>query len=645
MSISVTCPECDHTFSVRNEYAGKRGKCPHCGGVFRAEPSAPSVGVAMPAALASRSGVSLGGSSGANGGFAIDTAAPSHAPAPAGRKSGGKRKKSARSQHTAPSMPIWGWITIATLGVAAFVGGGLVFWSRAGDAIKIAERIDDGSEAESTKQKLLDEIKILEDEIATLKGSLAAAEKSIGVKPKEKGPLGEIEKRIVPGVVKVIPYINDRPQQSTATGFLIEAGGKTLVVTTHRVCEGANKIGIKLATGTEYEVEGIVAEKPNQDIAILKPKSEMPGAGKLTIAENVVLSRGDTVYAIGNPGKQEFTTSRGVITRVLPQDKYLGENPKFDVAMRRDAAANADFIEHDARIFPGDYGGPLLNANLDVIGMNQVLVTMVMNDGRTIVQTFGAAEEIKHVISVAKMATDTIIPYPPAPKKPPKKDDKKDDKKEGEDEDPSDEGDETKPDDDPPADESEDGESEDGDDKPAAEGLAGKIDALYDECEAFDWTPEGEEEYGKLADIARRVTEAKELDDDDDQKEAADKSADKVLERLAELDWDDSDELEKLNELAVAATVEKDAGIFLAGTVRGVAQFNEKPGLMVQIDGSDSFALVVTDKAAGVSPGSKWLLLGQYDADQGLPFKSPEDGTEGTAFLIRSKALVPLGDE
>ncbi|MEX2188461.1 MAG: trypsin-like peptidase domain-containing protein [Pirellulales bacterium] len=632
MAISVTCPDCEHAFSVRDEYAGKRGKCPRCGGVFRAEPTEPAVGVAMPAALAARSGISLGGASQSNGGFAIDTAAASHPPAPTGRKSGGKaKKKPARGHQASPSMPIWGWITIAVLGVAGFVGGALVYTSRGSEAIAIAERIDDGSEADKTKQKLLDEIGGLQKEIDTLKANLVAAEKAVGSKPKGKDAFGNIEKHVIPGVVKVFPYVNGQPRiDNTASGFLIEVNGKVLVATTYRVCEGAEKIGIKLGTGTEYEAEGIVAAAENQDIVILKPKSEMPGAEPLVMAENVALNRGDTVYAIGNPGRQEFTTSRGVVTRVLAQDKYMEENATFDVAMRRETAANPEYIEHDARIFPGDYGGPLLNANLEVIGMNQLLVTMTLNDQRSIVQTYGAAKRIQHIKAVAAKATDTILPYPPAPKEE-KKAEKKDDAKEP----PADDG-EAKPDDgDTPTDEPKDG------DAAATDELTAKIDVLYKECDAFDWKPTSDEQYGKLTEIARRVTEAKLLTDADDGKESADEAADKVLARLNEAKWETTD-AEAVNKFAAALEPVQDAGICFVGVVRGVTSLNGASAIIFQMEGSDTLAIVASEKASGIQPGTRGIVLGQFASGDKQKIKNKQDDKEFTAIMVKSKGLVTL---
>jgi S1-C subfamily serine protease len=657
MAISVVCPECEHAFSVRDEYAGKRGKCPKCGGVFRAEAAEAAVSVGIPAVLAARSGVSLGGKTSTNGGIAIDAA-----PAPSGKKSdgggNGKKKKTGRSHGSAPPMPIWGWISLATIAIAAFVGGGIVYSSRTGDAMAEAKKIDDGSEAEQTKQKLLDQIKSMDNEINALKTSLANAEKSIGTKPKDKTPLGEIEKRIIPGCVKVIPYIKDQPQQTTASGFFVTE--KKLIATTYQICEGADKIVVKLPTGTEYEVEGIVAADEKLDVAILKPKTEMPGIELLTLAQNPVLARGDHVFAIGNPGKLEFTTSRGTITRTLSQDKYVAEKPMFDVEFTR-GSSSTSFIEHDARIFPGNYGGPLLNENLEVIGMNQVLVTMVMNDGRTIVQTFGAAKEIKPIAALADKATDTIIPYPPGRKKPTKPttpkdeeekkdEEKKDEEKKDDEEKKEDEDGETMPDEEPgdaeepkEDDESKDEESTEEDGDADAEGatddIAGKIDGLFADCEKFEWTPKKSADYKKLASLAKFVTEAKDLAPGDDQNEAGNAAADKVLEKLKEVEWKDN--VEKLNELATAGKPKKGAGIAVAGTVKGATNFNGSAGLMIQIDGTEKYALVLSEKASEVATGSKYLLLGQYENEQVLNFKSP-DGKAGTAVMVRSKVLVSL---
>lgn len=632
MAISVTCPECEHSFSVRDEYAGKRGKCPKCGGVFRAEAAEPAIGVGMPAVLAARSGVSLGKSGSTNGGFALDTAAPAPVPAPAGKKAGGGKKRKAAHGGGTP-MPLGAWIALAVIALAGFSGGGFIYMSRGSEAVKIAENVDDGSEAKKIEQDLRDRIKELEGEIAGLKTSLESAEKSIGTKPKEKTPLGEIEKRIIPGVVKIIPYINDQPQQATATGFFVN--DKQLVATSYQACEGATKLAIKLPTGTEYEIEGIVAADEKQGIVILKPKSEMPGVQPLKFAESPTLSRGDTVYAIGNPGKQEFTTSRGTITRVITQDQYVTEKPMFDVEFTRGSSVSTSFIEHDARIFPGDYGGPLLNENLDVIGMNQLLVTMVMNDGRTIVQTFGAAEEIKHIKALADKATATIIPYPPArPKKSPSG---KPEEKKGEEEKPKDG--EAKPGEDPDA--PKDGEGDDDEGKPAAGDLAGKIDALHKECDAFGWKPKSKEQFAKLCEVSGRITDALLLDDGDDEKEAAGEAVKKVVTSLGEAKWEAGD-IELVNTFAAAAKPTEDAGICFVGKVLGAGNFNGSPSLIFHIEGTESAAIVPSEKVNEVPKDTRGIVLGKFASESRPGLKNPDGGSEYSGIIVQSKMLVPL---
>ena len=73
MPIGVICPECGYSFSVRDEYAGKRGKCPQCKGVFVAEVAAdtfeeaPMVVTNGAHARSKRNGYANGSTNGATG--------------------------------------------------------------------------------------------------------------------------------------------------------------------------------------------------------------------------------------------------------------------------------------------------------------------------------------------------------------------------------------------------------------------------------------------------------------------------------------------------------------------------------------------------------------------------------------------------
>jgi len=49
----------------------------------------------------------------------------------------------------------------------------------------------------------------------------------------------------------------------------------------------------------------------------------------------------------------------------------------------------------------------------------------------------------------------------------------------------------------------------------------------------------------------------------------------------------------------------------------------------------------MADKVSEITPGSRWLILGQYETDQTLGFKT-DGGVNGTAVVVRSKVLVTL---
>jgi hypothetical protein len=284
--------------------------------------------------------------------------------------------------------------------------------------------------------------------------------------------------------------------------------------------------------------------------------------------------------------------------------------------------------------------------------MNQVLVTMFMNDGRTIVQTFGAAEEIKHVKSLADKATDTIIPYPPAAKKSGKPEEKpteekKDDAEKQDDEEKKDEEkkDDEKKDDEEgmPEEKSDDesGESEkDGEKEPAAADLAGKIDALFKDCAGFEWTPKSDDNYAKLAEISKLVTQAALLADGDGQKEKASEAAAKVHAELAGVNWDTST-AEALNKFATEAKPSTDSGICFVGVMRQVSEQDGKTAFLFQVEGADFVAIVPTEKAANVPVGTRAVVAGRYATDM-TQSANDSSGKKFTAVQVVSKAVVTI---
>lgn len=150
----------------------------------------------------------------------------------------------------------------------------------------------------------------------------------------------------------------ESPQQSVtgaASGFIISPEG--YVLTNSHVVREASEIEVTLNDAREYSAK-VIGSDPNTDIAILKidakdlPSIELGDSNKLEIGEWVV--------AIGNPMGLQASLTVGVVSA-------LGRN-------NLDIANVEDFIQTDAAINRGNSGGPLLNLDGQVIGMNTAIV-------------------------------------------------------------------------------------------------------------------------------------------------------------------------------------------------------------------------------------------------------------------------------
>lgn len=149
-----------------------------------------------------------------------------------------------------------------------------------------------------------------------------------------------------------------KPKQvvGQASGFIVSADG--YVLTNSHVVKDATEIEVTLNDGREFSGK-TVGFDPNTDIALVKidgknlPFVDLGDSNKLEIGEWVV--------AIGNPMGLQATLTVGVVSA-------LGRN-------NLDITNIEDFIQTDAAINRGNSGGPLLNLDSQVIGMNTAIVT------------------------------------------------------------------------------------------------------------------------------------------------------------------------------------------------------------------------------------------------------------------------------
>lgn len=147
------------------------------------------------------------------------------------------------------------------------------------------------------------------------------------------------------------------PPQTTealGSGFIFEPSG--YILTNNHVVQGATDVSVTLADGMVYPAV-IVGLDPQSDLAVLKINTGHP-MPFLTFGDSASMKVGDWVLAVGNPFGMANTNTVGIVSALHRQIN----DTKFD-----------DFIQTDAAINKGNSGGPLLNTQGQVIGVNSAI--------------------------------------------------------------------------------------------------------------------------------------------------------------------------------------------------------------------------------------------------------------------------------
>jgi putative serine protease PepD len=154
-----------------------------------------------------------------------------------------------------------------------------------------------------------------------------------------------------------VAYITARGGQGAATGagFVVDANG--LIVTNEHVIDGASDVTVKLGDGKAQKAT-VVGQDKSTDIALLRIDT---GGGKLTplkLADSSKVQIGDATFAIGNPFGLEDTLTTGVVSAT---ERQITAPNGFSIS---------GVLQTDAALNPGNSGGPLLNDQGEVIGVN-----------------------------------------------------------------------------------------------------------------------------------------------------------------------------------------------------------------------------------------------------------------------------------
>ena len=172
---------------------------------------------------------------------------------------------------------------------------------------------------------------------------------------------------IAPSVVRVHTQDEDKknPQgdmQNTGVGSGVVISEEGVILTNLHVVQGAKRIQVTFADGTESQAL-VIGVQPENDLAVIKAKRLPDDLQPATLGSSQNLQPGDEVVAVGFPFGIGPSVSAGVVS---------GLNRSFG---SEDKTMMRGLIQADAAANPGNSGGPLVTMDGEVVG----IVTAILN--------------------------------------------------------------------------------------------------------------------------------------------------------------------------------------------------------------------------------------------------------------------------
>ncbi|XP_045677526.1 serine protease HTRA4 [Phyllostomus hastatus] len=177
--------------------------------------------------------------------------------------------------------------------------------------------------------------------------------------------IAEVVEKVAPSVVHLLlfrrsPLGGEEIPASSGSGFIVSEDG--LIVTNAHVLTNRQRIQAELQSGAQYKAT-VKDVDHKLDLALIKiePNTDLP---VLLLGRSSDLRAGEFVVALGSPFSLQNTVTAGIVSTTQREGRELGLKD-----------SDMDYIQTDAIINHGNSGGPLVNLDGDVIGINTLKVT------------------------------------------------------------------------------------------------------------------------------------------------------------------------------------------------------------------------------------------------------------------------------
>lgn len=239
--------------------------------------------------------------------------------------------------------------------------------------------------APAPRRRVASRVAVVAAFVATALIAVAVTLGAVALSDRGSGVEAAVE-RTGPGTVLVRTSV-DGELTGSGTGWVLSAT-EGLVVTNHHVVGGGSEL--EIGVGDELRPARLVATAPCDDIALLAV-GDTSGLEAIPLGSQSDLRLGETVVALGYPAnasiRDELTATTGVVSvarTAFQLDPY--DVPSYPNVVQTDAALN-----------PGNSGGPLVDVDGALVGMNSAGITLLEDQ---VIQGQGYAIGVDRIVEV-----------------------------------------------------------------------------------------------------------------------------------------------------------------------------------------------------------------------------------------------------